>query len=107
MTHRSPDANASSLAAVHLSIHGRVQGVGFRDAFSLLALEHGVDGWVRNRRDGSVEALVQGNAAAVAVLVRWAGHGPPAARVQRIDSRPADPGEAVTLRAGFHRLPTV
>jgi acylphosphatase len=107
MTHHSPIDNSSAVAVVHLTIHGLVQGVGFRDAFSLEALERGVDGWVRNRRDGSVEALVQGDATSVAALIRWAGRGPPAARVQRVDSRPAEAGEAVTVRAGFHRLPTV
>jgi acylphosphatase len=93
-------------AAVHLSIHGLVQGVGFRDALGLQAQERGLDGWVRNRRDGSVEALIRGEANAVEALIRWARHGPPAARVQRLDSRPANADEAATLRAGFHRLPT-
>jgi acylphosphatase len=106
MTMRFPHGSSQPAAAVHLSIHGMVQGVGFRDAFSLRALEHGVDGWVRNRRDGSVEALIRGDARAVEALIRWARHGPPTARVQRVDSRPVDPDEAGTVRAGFHRLPT-
>ncbi len=106
MTNRFPHDDGPPVAAFHLSVHGLVQGVGFRDAFSLQALERGLDGWVRNRRDGSVEALVQGDAAGVEALIRWAGRGPPAARVHRVDRRPADPGEAATVRAGFHRLPT-
>jgi acylphosphatase len=93
-------------APVHLSIHGRVQGVGFRDALSLQALEHGVDGWVRNRRDGSVEAVIQGDARAVEALIRWSHHGPPAAHVERVDSRPANADEAAAVQPGFRRLPT-
>jgi acylphosphatase len=106
MTTRLPHGSGRPATAVLLSIHGLVQGVGFRDALSLRALEHGLDGWVRNRRDGSVEALVRGEAAAVEALIRWARHGPAAARVQRLDSRPADPGEAAAVQPGFHRLPT-
>jgi acylphosphatase len=106
MTMQFPHGSGRPLAAVHLSIHGLVQGVGFRDALSLQALDRGVDGWVRNRRDGSVEALIQGEADAVEALIRWARHGPPAARVQRLDSRPANPDEVATMRAGFHRMPT-
>jgi acylphosphatase len=93
-------------APVHLSIHGRVQGVGFRDALSLQALRHGVDGWVRNRRDGSVEAVIQGDARAVETLIRWAHHGPPAARVDQVDARPANADEATAVQPGFRRLPT-
>ena len=106
MTMQFPHGSGRPPAAVHLSVHGLVQGVGFRDALSLRALEYGVDGWVRNRRDGSVEALIRGEADAVEALIRWARHGPPAARVQRLDSRPANPEEVATLRAGFHRMPT-
>ena len=94
-------------APVHLSIHGRVQGVGFRDALTLQAKHRGLDGWVRNRRDGSVEAVIQGNASAVEALIRWAHRGPPAARVERLDSRPANANEAATVQPGFRWLPTV
>jgi acylphosphatase len=97
---------ASTAAPVHLSIHGRVQGVGFRDTLSLQALERGVDGWVRNRRDGSVEAVLQGEAHAVEALIRWAHHGPPAAHVDRVDRRPASSEEAAGVQPGFRRLPT-
>jgi acylphosphatase len=93
-------------AAVHLSIHGLVQGVGFRDAFGLQALQRGVDGWVRNRRDGSVEALIRGEPRAVDALIQWSRRGPPAARVERLESRPADAEESATLQPGFRRLPT-
>jgi acylphosphatase len=105
----APSRSQSNLlpdGPVHLSIRGRVQGVGFRDALCDRAADLGVQGWVRNRRDGSVEALIRGERRAVEALMRWAGHGPPAARVDRFDSRPARPEEAATLEAGFRRLPT-
>jgi len=106
MTIRSPQPSSLALATVHLSIHGIVQGVGYRDAFSLQALQRGVVGWVRNRRDGSVEAVIQGEAHAVEAMVRWAGRGPAAARVDRLDHRAARTDEAATVQAGFRRLPT-
>jgi acylphosphatase len=71
--------------ACRLVIRGQVQGVGFRDGTVGAAREHGVAGWVRNRRDGSVEALAQGSAAAVAAFVAWCRCGPPAARVIAVE----------------------
>ncbi len=65
----------------HLIISGRVQGVGFRYAMLAEAERLGVTGWVRNRRDGTVEAVVDGDPAAVAAMVKWANTGPPGARV--------------------------
>lgn len=64
-----------------LRIHGRVQGVSFRHYTREEAQRLGVNGWVRNRKDGSVEAMVQGEPAAVEALVAWTRHGPPSARV--------------------------
>ncbi|MBV8209590.1 MAG: acylphosphatase [Burkholderiaceae bacterium] len=93
-------------AAVRLTIHGRVQGVGFRDAFEMQAIELGVDGWVRNRIDGSVEAVIRGETYAVEALIRWAERGPPAARVERVERHPASGEEAAALTAGFRRLRT-
>jgi acylphosphatase len=69
---------------LHLQILGRVQGVWFRESMRREAERLGVAGWVRNRPDGSVEAVVQGTAAAVDALVEWARTGPPQARVERI-----------------------
>lgn len=69
----------------HLIIHGRVQGVAYRDSMRVLAEELGVNGWVRNRRDGTVEAMVQGSREAVDGMIAWANWGPPAAKVTRVE----------------------
>lgn len=89
----------------HLRISGRVQGVGFRDALSAEALARGVTGWVRNRRDGSVEAVVQGELAAVDALVAWARRGPPAARVTSVESKMAQ-GDFDRPYTGFDWWPS-
>lgn len=93
------------LRTLHLRIFGRVQGVGFREAMCREAERLGVAGWVRNRRDGGVEALVQAEGAAVEALVDWAQRGPPAARVERVDSG-APPAELAGDYARFERWPT-
>ena len=90
---------------LNLRIAGRVQGVGFRDAMRTEALTHGVTGWVRNRRDGSVEAVVQGEPAAVDAVVAWARRGPPAGRVTEFDASPVQ-GEFVRHYTSFEWLPT-
>jgi acylphosphatase len=75
---------------LHLVIHGRVQGVFFRDSMRREAQNLAVAGWVRNRSDGTVEAVVQGEPAAVDAIVRWAKHGPERAQVERVDIEPAE-----------------
>lgn len=65
----------------HLRIHGRVQGVGFRYSLEIEAQRLGLAGWVRNRHDGSVEAVVHGSQEKVEAMIEWARRGPPAARV--------------------------
>jgi len=82
MNMSNTDSNPN--APLRLVIHGRVQGVFFRDSMRRKALELGVQGWVRNRDDGNVEAVVQGSISAVAAIVQWAHHGPAHARVERV-----------------------
>lgn len=69
----------------HLRIHGTVQGVGFRYSLGLEAQRTGVTGWVRNRRDGTVEAVVAGEEQAVRKLIEWSRRGPPGARVTHVE----------------------
>jgi len=90
---------------LHVRISGRVQGVGYRDAMRSEALARGISGWVRNRRDGSVEAVLQGEAAALDALLAWARRGPPAARVAEVRANPAQ-GEHERPYAGFDWLPS-
>jgi acylphosphatase len=66
-------------------VHGRVQGVWFRRSTCDAAAEHGVQGWVRNREDGSVEAAFEGPAEGVEALLAFVGRGPPGARVDRVE----------------------
>ena len=67
-----------------IRVSGRVQGVGFRAALSEQAREHAVRGWVRNRADGTVEALLHGTPEAVAAVIAWVKRGPPGARVAEV-----------------------
>ena len=71
--------------AVLLRIHGRVQGVGYRAWLAREAVTLQVDGWARNRADGTVEALLSGDAAAVDEVVRRCKAGPALARVDRVE----------------------
>lgn len=89
----------------HLRIAGRVQGVGYRYAMGIEAQARGISGWVRNRRDGTVEAVVQGESRAVEAMAAWARHGPPGARVTQVDAREA-PGEFDRPFSAFEQLPT-
>jgi acylphosphatase len=68
-----------------LVAHGRVQGVWFRESMRLEAARLGVSGWVRNRLDGTVEAIVQGSSESVEAIVRWAKRGPEAAEVTSLE----------------------
>jgi acylphosphatase len=77
--------------ARRLTIRGRVQGVGFRYALADQARARKLSGWVRNRRDGSVEAIVAGPETDVDALIAWAHRGPPAARVSAVAVEPATP----------------
>jgi acylphosphatase len=75
----------------HIVVHGRVQGVFFRDSTRRRAAELGVAGWVSNRHDGTVEAVFEGSADAVASMVDWSQRGPRSADVERVDERSESP----------------
>lgn len=89
-------------------IRGRVQGVGYRDFTEREALGRGLAGWVRNRRDGAVEAVLAGPPALVADMIAACRRGPINARVDALDEREGTPAELL-LRGGarFAVLPTV
>ena len=94
----------------HIIVHGRVQGVGFRAFVEVEALTRGVEGWVRNRRDGSVEAVFSGEADAVAAMIEACRRGPSfGARVDVLHQRDGDGDDLKLRRAGelFSVLPTV
>jgi acylphosphatase len=90
--------------ARHLTIHGRVQGVFYRASAVEAARKLGLVGWVRNRRGGTVEALVQGDEAAVQQFIGWASEGPPHADVERVDAEESEYDPALT---GFTQAPTL
>ncbi len=88
----------------HLSITGRVQGIGYRAAFQAEARRLRLSGWVRNRHDGSVEASISGTADAVDKMIEWARQGPAGARVHGVQI--ADSEEAPESGLGFDMWPT-
>ena len=93
----------------HIVIRGRVQGVGYRMWTEDTARERGLEGWVRNRRDGAVEAVFAGSIEAVEAMIEACRCGPPGARVEGIDQRTGDAGALALRRSGepFSVLPTV
>jgi len=92
----------SERVARRLRIHGRVQGVWYRESMRQEAERLGIGGWVRNRLDGTVEAVVEGEAPAVDAMTRWAERGPRDAEVTRVDA--AD--EPAENRMQFEKRPT-
>jgi acylphosphatase len=93
----------------HVLIRGRVQGVGFRAWAEYTALEHGLQGWVRNRRDDAVEALFVGSPDAVEAMIAACRQGPRGSRVDGVDQRDGTAEELKLRRPGelFSVLPTV
>ena len=79
---------AADKQTLHMVIHGRVQGVFYRQSMLEEAELLGVAGWVRNRPDRTVEAMVQGDAGAVDAIMRWAQRGPVMASVEKVDVSP-------------------
>lgn len=78
-------------------VRGDVQGVGYRYTMRMIAVEAGVSGWVRNRRDGSVEAEVEGAPGQVDEVLAWMAEGPPGSRVDEAETTDA----AATGERGF------
>ena len=92
---------------VRLVVRGRVQGVGFRAFVEETAFDLGLKGWVRNRRDGSVEAVAAGAPTAVDALIEAVRRGPRAARVDAVDIAEADEEALSPSHSGFSSLPTI
>lgn len=90
-------------------VRGRVQGVGYRAWVKHQAELRRLDGWARNRRDGSVEMLLAGPPDAVSEMVALCGRGPLSSRVEAIDDQPGQPDALNLRRAGemFSLLPTI
>jgi acylphosphatase len=93
----------SGASTVRLRISGRVQGVAYRAWLERQAALLGLSGWVRNRRDGSVEAVISGPEAAVRELIERCRRGPPLARVAAV----SEASEEAAPASGFRQLPTV
>ena len=92
----------------HVIVRGRVQGVGFRAFVEHEALRHGIEGWVRNRRDGSVEAVFVGGTEMVAAMIEACRAGPLGGRVDVLHQREVEADELRLRRSGelFSVLPT-
>ena len=91
------------LTSLRVHIQGFVQGIGFRDFLVMAAQANKLDGWIRNRSDGSVEALVSGGTKAVEAFVQAAAYGHRAAKVRHVDLHVSEP----PAEKGFARRPTL
>ena len=97
----------TEMLVVHVQVQGRVQGVGFREWTARQARMRSLRGFVRNRADGSVEAVFSGDADDVSALAEACGRGPLSARVDRVDVRPATDADCALFDAAdFAVLPT-
>lgn len=94
--------SGSAHATKLIRLHGRVQGVYYRESMCRKAAEFGVNGWVRNRRDGTVEAMVQGSEEALQRMLAWAQRGPELASVTEMVVE-----EGSGSYGGFERRETV
>ncbi len=90
----------SGQAIVHITVRGRVQGVGYRAWVEDQAILNALDGWVRNRSDGSVEAVFAGPADDVAAMVAACRKGPPASRVDAVINEPGTADQLALRRSG-------
>jgi acylphosphatase len=97
--------STSAHVARRIVIVGRVQGVGFRYALADQARQRGLHGWVRNRRDESVEAVVAGDAAQVQAIIDWSRGGPPSADVSSVDV--SEVAQGAYAEGDFEIKPTV
>ena len=84
----------------HMVVGGRVQGVSYRAFVEHEALRHGIEGWVRNCRDGDVEAVLAGDGDAVAAVIEACRRGPLGARVDTLDQRAGSEDDLKSRRAG-------
>ncbi|HEX3808974.1 MAG TPA: acylphosphatase [Rhizomicrobium sp.] len=91
------------LTTLRIRIEGFVQAVGYRNFVIAEAGKLGIDGWIRNRSDGTVEVLASGTTANVEAIVAACMRGPEGSRVKNVDLLKSDPPE----EKGFHRRPTV
>ena len=101
---------AAARKAVHVIVRGRVQGVGFRAFVEQQALSRDIEGWVRNRRDGTVEAVFSGETPSVEAMIAACKSGPRGSRVDDIEQRDAVEDDLLALRRQaeiFSCLPTV
>ena len=94
---------SDDVTSLRVHVKGFVQGIGFRDFLIGAAQQNRLDGWVRNRSDGSVEALVSGPTKAVEAFVGAAAKGPPGARVDHFDLHNSEP----PAEKGFIRRPSL
>jgi acylphosphatase len=94
---------SEDITSLRVHVHGFVQGIGFRDFLVMAAEQQKLDGWVRNRSDGSVEALVSGPTKAVEIFVTNATRGPQGAKVSAVDLHNSEP----PTEKGFIRKPSL
>ena len=87
---------------IHVWVQGRVQGVGFRAYTEAMARNAGVQGWVRNLRDGRVEAVFEGSLSGVEAMVTWCERGSPGSKVESLERRSESPEDV----EGFQIRPT-